>query len=33
MAIPLTRAQFKDYCLRNLGFPVIKLELDENELP
>jgi hypothetical protein len=30
--IPLTRQQFKDYCLRQLGFPVIKIELDEDQI-
>jgi sporulation protein YlmC with PRC-barrel domain len=30
MAKPTTRAQFKDYCLRKLGHPVIQINLDDD---
>ena len=32
MAIPTTRAGLKDYCLRRLGFPVIELNLDDDQV-
>lgn len=32
MAIPTTRNQFKDYCLRKLGAPVIEINLDDDQI-
>jgi hypothetical protein len=32
MAKPTTRTQFKDYCLRRLGFPVIEINVDEDQV-
>ena len=32
MAKPTTRRQFKDYCLRRLGFPVIDINVDEDQV-
>jgi hypothetical protein len=32
MAIPSTRAQFKDYCLRKLGAPVIEINVDDDQV-
>jgi hypothetical protein len=32
MAIPSTRAQFKDYCLRELGHPVIQINVDDDQI-
>ena len=32
MAKPQTRTQFKDYCLRRLGFPVITINVDEDQV-
>jgi len=32
MASPATRAQLKDYCLRKLGFPVIDINVDDDQL-
>jgi hypothetical protein len=32
MAKPATRAQFKDYCLRRLGHPVIEINVDDDQL-
>lgn len=32
MAIPTTRNQFKDYCLRRLGAPVIEINLDDDQI-
>ena len=32
MANPRTRAQFKDYCLRELGHPVIQINIDDDQL-
>jgi len=32
MAIPTTRNQFKDYCLRRLGAPVIEINIDEDQV-
>lgn len=32
MAIPSSRSSLKDYCLRKLGFPVIELNLDDDQI-
>lgn len=32
MAIPTTREEFTDYCLRRLGFPVIDINVDEAQI-
>jgi hypothetical protein len=32
MAKPQTRTQFKDYCLRRLGFPVIDINVDDDQV-
>lgn len=32
MAKPTTRAQFKDYCLKKLGHPVIQINLDDDQI-
>lgn len=32
MATPTTRAQFKDYCLRELGHPVIQINVDDDQI-
>ena len=32
MAKPTTRSQFKDYCLRRLGFPVIEINVDDDQV-
>lgn len=32
MAVPATRDQFKQYCLRKLGAPVIEVNVDEDQL-
>jgi hypothetical protein len=32
MATPSTRAQFKTYCLRKLGFPVIEINVDDDQV-
>lgn len=32
MAIPSSRSTFKDYCLRNLGAPVIEINVDDDQL-
>jgi hypothetical protein len=32
MAKPVTRQQFKTYCLRRLGFPVIDINVDDDQL-
>jgi len=32
MAAPLTRTQFRDYCLRRLGFPVIDINVDDDQI-
>jgi hypothetical protein len=32
MAKPRTRAEFKDYCLRRLGWPVIDINVDDDQL-
>ena len=32
MPVPTTREQFKDYCLRQLGHPVIQINIDDDQL-
>lgn len=32
MASPTTRAEFKDYCLRKLGHPVIEINVDDDQV-
>ena len=32
MAIPTTREDFKDYCLRNLGAPVLEINVDDDQV-
>lgn len=32
MAIPASREQFKDWCLRELGFPVIEINVDDDQV-
>lgn len=32
MAIPKTRSEFKDYCLRRLGWPVIDINVDDDQI-
>lgn len=32
MAVPTTRSQFKEYCLRKLGKPVIEINVDEDQV-
>jgi len=32
MAQPTTRQQFKDYCLRKLGHPVIQINVDDDQV-
>lgn len=32
MAIPTTRVEFKDYCLRRLGAPVVDINVDEEQI-
>lgn len=32
MAKPTNRTELKDYCLRNLGFPVIDINIDDDQL-
>jgi hypothetical protein len=32
MASPATRTQFKDYCLRRLGWPVININVDDEQV-
>ena len=32
MAAPRTRTEFKDYCLRRLGFPVVEINVDEDQV-
>ena len=32
MAKPTTRALLQDYCLRNLGAPVIEINVDEDQV-
>ena len=32
MATPNSRSTLKEYCLRKLGFPVIELNLDDDQI-
>ena len=32
MSKPTTRAQFKDYCLRKLGHPVVQINVDDDQV-
>ena len=32
MAVPQTREEFKQFCLRKLGRPVIKIEVDDDQV-
>ena len=32
MAEPASRSQLKDYCLRKLGFPVLKINVDDDQI-
>ena len=32
MALPTDREQFKDYCLRRLGYPVIDINVSEEQI-
>jgi len=32
MATPTTREEFKDYCLRKLGFPVVDINVDDDQI-
>ena len=32
MAVPSTREQYKDWCLRQLGFPVLDINLDDDQI-
>ena len=32
MAVPTSRTELKDYCLRRLGFPVIDINVDDDQL-
>lgn len=32
MAVPSTRQEFKDYCLRRLGYPVIDINVDDEQV-
>ena len=32
MAVPTTRAQFKEYCLRKLGKPVLEINVDDDQV-
>ena len=32
MAAPTTRAEFKAYCLRRLGAPVIEINVDDDQV-
>lgn len=32
MPVPTTREEFKDYCLRRLGYPVIQINIDDDQL-
>lgn len=32
MPLPTTRTEFKDYCLRNLGAPVIEINVDDDQV-
>jgi hypothetical protein len=32
MAVPTTRQEFRDYCLRKLGYPVIEVNVDDDQI-
>ena len=32
MAEPASREQLKDYCLRKLGFPVLEINVDDDQI-
>ncbi len=32
MAVPTTKAEFKEYCLRKLGKPVIEINVDDDQV-
>lgn len=32
MAVPTTRQEFRDYCLRRLGAPVLKIQVDDDQI-
>ena len=32
MAIPTNREQLKDWCLRQLGFPVVEINVDDEQV-
>ena len=32
MATPSTRTQFKDYCMRRLGWPVLQINVDDDQV-
>lgn len=32
MAVPTTRSEFKQYCLRKLGFPVLEINVDDDQI-
>ena len=32
MAVPNSRQTFKDYCLRRLGYPVIDINVDDEQV-
>jgi len=32
MAEPASRAELKDYCLRKLGFPVLEINVDDDQI-
>ena len=32
MAVPTTRAEFKEYCLRKLGKPVLEINVDDDQI-
>ena len=32
MSIPTSRSEFKSYCLRTLGFPVIEINVDDDQV-
>lgn len=32
MAVPASRQQFRDYCLRKLGYPVIEINVDDDQI-
>ena len=32
MAIPTSRTTFKDYCKRKLGYPVLEINVDDDQI-